>query len=773
MNQLDNLVRLANVKIFLKWLMIASLFCIVFYYYEDTKTMKDIESHIDGDSICFDKDSGIYDREISVRLNKSLEFPFLARIYYTTNGDDPRVNGVLYSHRIKLELLESVAVYPIKAVVYYNGEYSDVYEHTYILDAESCDEFKLSIASITCDHADLYDYYRGIMVPGVTQDIYIQEHPGEEHIKQGNYSNRTEEWIRDAYVTMFDEDGNKVIDQKIGIGISGDTSAENDVKSLKLYAGSEYDANADSFSLLMDNQDIFASEYSFVSKYNSIRLRSGAQDLLYGNVRSAIFSRLANESGFNGCSGTRRCIVYLNGQFYGIFDIQQNYSDSFLANRFGLADSDAIEKYKGGETIIYNSTNLSYYFEKDLNIEENRHMLEEVVDMDNYLLYYAINILCNNTDWPQKNYEIWRYIGEEDESNPYSDGRYRFLMYDPDLIFYSENNLEFFPGSLADNFQSIMEGTTYRGPSIFPHVMESQYYRDKFVTIICDLMNTSFSDESIQNIITEENEKIAYAREYFYGEEFVGTSQYYVGLLLETALRRSDQMEENFNTYFGLKERYVINLEVSDGVTVSWDNMRFYANETYENQYFKGVNMTMTAEAYPGYQFSGWLVNGRKVSGKELIITKEMLGSDNAIEIKTVAEKDSREGLIISAVNSKGDSDYYRITNCGSGKVNLQKYYATDEANNLYRYQLPDVELDEKESVIIYCKNSYQSIGDYICNFNLSEGEHLIISDGQEWMDDLVIPDLDKIEVFERYDNSSHWVHRIATENPLSTRKSY
>ena len=93
--------------------------------------------------------------------------------------------------------------------------------------------------------------------------------------------------------------------------------------------------------------------------------------------------------------------------------------------------------------------------------------------MDNYLLYYAINILANNTDWPQNNFEIWKYDGPYIENNKYTDGRYRFLIYDTDLTYYSSKNEIFFDGCDKDTFVSLMENIYRSEDSTFSNVMKS------------------------------------------------------------------------------------------------------------------------------------------------------------------------------------------------------------------------------------------------------------------------------------------------------------
>lgn len=313
--------------------------------------MEELESHLWGDAVRFNLESGYYTETISVSLKKDPKFPWSAEIYYTLDGNDPTIESARYRGRILLEPDEELQVYPLKVVVYYRGEYSDIFERTYII-GDGFDFCGMEIVSITSDSANLYDYETGILVPGKTYDDNVSA--GVEGYVSGNYNQRSEEWIRNAHMTVLNSDGYVEMEQRVGLGVSGWTSASMEVKSLKLYAN--YFGNISDQKFVINYEFDKGKEsrtYSFVDEYASICLRAGSQDRVNGNIRSAIVSRLAQESGFDGCTDTKRCIVFLNGEFYGIFDIQQNYSNSHLAKRFGLEYSEFIEKNKGKEGNVF------------------------------------------------------------------------------------------------------------------------------------------------------------------------------------------------------------------------------------------------------------------------------------------------------------------------------------------------------------------------------------------------------------------------------------
>lgn len=166
--------------------------------------------------------------------------------------------------------------------------------------------------------------------------------------------------------------------------------------------------------------------------------------------------------------------------------------------------------------------------------------------------------------------------------------------------------------------------------------------------------------------------------------------------------------------------------------------------------------MTLNQETYPGYSFQYWLVNGNKVYDRSVEITEEML-IDGKINIQGVAARNDFPEVIVSEISARGSADWIRISNAGGEPAYLNQYYLSDEENNLMKYQMPDTILEPGSSVIIYGSRNYHSVGDYICNFSLSEDEILYLSDGNNCLYSHFIPKMSSIETYGRYKNSNDW----------------
>lgn len=708
------------------------LFLSIFAYY----LYKESNDELKKDFVFFNNESGFYDKTITIKLSKNVDLPIGTDLYYTLNGNDPTRESVKYNDPIKLEMVPGeTKVYPLKVIAYYKDKYSIILEKTYVLDKD-IKKNDIRIVSITSDEKNLYDYETGILVKGKTYDDNVKKQVSG-YIK-GNYNNRGEEWEKEGNVTIFDKMGNIDYSRISGIAISGSTSASLESKSFKIIANKYDNKNKLEFNFISDSISL---NTSFVNTYNSLRLRAGSKDQFSGNIRSSLASRLANQSGFDGCTTTERAIVFLNGNYYGVYDFQQNYSNSFISNKYGLADSEKIIKIKGTEKKFQNI--LSKYFENN-DVKE----LEKSIDMDNYLFYYAFEILMNNVDWPGNNYEVWKYTGDYDENNKYTDGKYRFLLFDFDETYYARSS--------SDIFVSIMESRLRGEGSHFKDIINLNSYRDKYVMITQDLLNTAFNKENILKIVEEEANKIKKSYRKYYSSEDYNNFVRSIDKLKSGVKRRDITISNDFKKYFNLLEKHKVTVKTNKGIQINFSNQELFQNNTYSNNYYVDIDLRYNYKEYPGYKFNYWLVNGKKIYNQELVIESELYKDIDEISIEAIAKYTEDDNhLLISEVYANGDSDWIKIFNGSNNTIDLKGYYLSDRENKLLKYELPNIELKSGASIIINGDKNYYSIGDYICNFSIKKGEKVFLSKNNEIIESVAIPKMSDIESYGRYDNSN------------------
>lgn len=697
---------------------------------EEHKDMLSLLYYSNNEPIITNYKTGVYENDIEINFSKNLTIPADTPIYYTLDGSDPSPESETYHEPIKLKIQNILTVYPLKYRIFYKGELSEIYEQDYILVPK--EKAVDNIISITIDEQELYDEERGIFV-----------------LK--NVLKREDEWIRKAHMTMFKNKG-VVINQNVGIQVSGTSSAELPVKSLKVNAGLEYDNNLDTITIPDLNNNQSAYNLTNITEYKSIRLRAGYQDVGNGNVRTALLSRLAMSSSFAGYSNYQKAILFLNGEFYAVVDIQENYSNEFLKEKFDLPDKTGIEKYKGNEKDVMTDAGVIKYFQTDLDNEKNRELLEKYIDIEELLTYYAINILSNNTDWLNKNYEMWKYVGKKNDNNKFIDNRFHFLLYDADLTYYLKEN------ELWDKVSTyLFDYLTDEKDSIYKNIILSKYYKNKLLTIIQDLKNTSFKEENILRIVDEEYEILKPYIKDFYDEELLSKTESGIEYLKKGISVQSKRVEDTIAELEGTNQKYRFRIKTPNCALVTWNQMTIMPNETYENEYFLNTTLNISAIASNNCQIKGYKVNGKEVHEETITVSKDLRDDNNMIDIEILTEGIETKELVINELSAKSDSDWIKFTNVSNHDINLKKYYITDNKELITKYNLPNITLKSNESIIINGKKNYFAIGDYICNFNLNNKETLYLFDIEknEIVDELEIPRMSSIETYGRYNNTN------------------
>ena len=684
--------------------------------------------------------SGIYESDLYIGINLDDEVSEDAKIYFTIDGNDPDKDSYLYDgNAIYLGLIEDeIKVYPLKLVIYENEEYSEVYSYTYIIGKDAKSVLDLPIVSLTTNDSNLNDEETGIF-------------------STKNLLERSSEWIREGRLTLIDTFGSTLIDENVGLQVSGATSSFLDVKSLKITFNKEYEStnNYVIYNGLTNNE---YKNTSNVNKFNKIKLRSGSQDRTITNIKADLVSKLALEAGYDGVYENTRAIMYLNGEFYGIFDIQPNYSSAYLARKFDLEDKDSIEKFEGTEMEALSNASIRQYFDTDLNLEENQDALESVVDMDDYLMYFAINVLVNNTDWPDNNFEMWRYRGVEQEGNKYSDGRFRFLIKDTDLVYYSSSLYQFFWGASSDTLESLLMNISKGTDSLFINVLRSSKYRSIFINNLCDLMNTTFETSHVLSLVDESYNAISNANSIYFTSEYIKQLDGNIELLKEEVVKRNDDIAKVLNNYLDLDSKHEVNIKTNDGVYVKVSNLNIYQNEEYSNSYYDDTKLVIKANAYKGYTFNYFKVNDKYYSQDEITITNKDI-IDGKINVEVSAIRNDEE-IAIKEFSAKSDSDWYKLINVSDHDVNANKYYISDDKNDLLKYQLPNKILKPGETIIINGKKNYYQVGNYISNFSLNHSETLYLysKENNKIVDSVDVPIMSEKETYGRIFETNNFV---------------
>lgn len=515
----------------------------------------------------------------------------------------------------------------VRAVAYDNeGGTSEVVTQSYFIDPNMDKRYTFPVISLAVDINDLFDFEKGIYVPG---KVYADKGYGDSYwgTPNANYHQRGREWERPVHIEFFEPGGIPGFSINGGVRIHGMGTRVLPQKSLRLYTRMDYDTeNTINYNIFPGLTKPGSDEP--LESFRRLILRNGGQDFYKHIFRDAALQSLISHLDMDS-QASRPCIVFINGEYWGIHIIRERFDLQHLAENYDIDQDDGViltttgrlDKGEEGDDRHYRDA-LSFVRNEDMSDPDNYEYIETIMDLDNYINYTSYQVYIGNYDWPSNNVALWRYRTEYDPDARYGlDGRWRWMVFDVDYGFgfkdYSYDNL-------SDLRLTSDEGSEKPDWStrLFRGLIENEEFKHKFINNIADLMNSIMQPERVI-------ETIDYFEKLFEPEiqEHIDRWNRYprsdmrrwrssVNEMREYALERPQYMLEHLNEAFGVSDMFTLTLDVSDekGGTVKINYLEINEEAVGEGRelfpwsgdYFIDVPVEITAMPNPGYSFEGW-----------------------------------------------------------------------------------------------------------------------------------------------------------------------
>ncbi|MBN1517503.1 CotH kinase family protein [Candidatus Sumerlaeota bacterium] len=386
-------------------------------------------------------------------------------IYYTLDGCEPTTADTLYASAISIT---TPTVVRARAFV---PDYlpSAVATASYLIDQPK----DLPLISIVTDPDNLWG----------TTGIY------------DNADMHGEEWERPCSVEYFTTDGLRTFSADCGIRIHGGMSRFLcPKKSLRLYFRSDYGPKKLNYPLFED---------SSATKYDKIILRAGFNDcwayfqedpidtqrIDTNYVRDQVVRDIHLDMGRLASHGNF-AEIYLNGQYWGLYNPSERIEAKFAGSYYGNDDWDII-KLEGEVTDGDSGAWMDYqnYIDTtDFSDTTNYSALANRLDLANYTDYMILNIWAQNYDWPEHN----GYWGAE-RNKPAS--QWISILWDSEISFGTGHESG---DQLFDyNMLSLIEGSGNPLATLFNKLALNSAYRREFIQRFDYLANTYLSEQNI------------------------------------------------------------------------------------------------------------------------------------------------------------------------------------------------------------------------------------------------------------------------------------
>lgn len=319
---------------------------------------------------------GLYDgtESLSVALDAS------GTIYYTLDGSHPTEDSERYEGPI--ELKETTI---LRAVAIEDGALpSSVLTESYFLN----EGHTLPVVSLV---ADKYPEFLTIYKYKATE----AEIPGS--------------------IAFYEADGS--FSAGCGITMSGATSLELPKKNVSVHFRGAYgDSKV--------NYDIFGGG---VDSFESLAFRAG-QDYYTAIIRTELLQNLALQMSPDHVvtQRSRFCVLYVNGNYYGIYALKEKINRSFFASWAGVS-KESISDVRNPVATYLPFGREVYLFARDYDMRNpgNYETMCQRLDVDSLIDWAILEGYCTNSDIASGNL---RYV-----SSTESDGKWRTVFYDLDI----------------------------------------------------------------------------------------------------------------------------------------------------------------------------------------------------------------------------------------------------------------------------------------------------------------------------------------------------
>ena len=200
----------------------------------------------------------------------------------------------------------------------------------------------------------------------------------------------------------------------------------------------------------------------------------------------------------------RPCLVYLNGEYWGLMAMREHYCDYYIKQNYGV-DDDNVTMFEVKGDIIYDDgdengqayiNQLKSFLEDSRFNSSNEATVEAayaelcgMVDMDSLVDALIPELYCCNWDYVGNfnNLKMWRAMETSDKK--YEDGKWRFCLHDTDFAFTE-----------TTNYLDKTVNHSFNNWPLIRDCMRSRTFRNKLVARAEELIANNLKAQNLSDI---------------------------------------------------------------------------------------------------------------------------------------------------------------------------------------------------------------------------------------------------------------------------------
>lgn len=323
------------------------------------------------------------------------------------------------------------------------------------------DESPVEVISFYTDKDLLFSNAKGLMVKGSG--------------KVANYNK--EDWEYPFQIEYFDKEGNRQLVQMCTGRIAGHSSRSLRQKSFSIYARSALGSETFDYPFFENR------EYT---SYSALQLRMTNSDYRSCRLRDCVLMEVSDGLGLYYQAG-KPVIVYINGEYYGHYNLREKANKDSLAQWEGITDKDDIANVDIIEGTGVNATSVirgsnkdwleltDFCKKNDLNKPENLQYVLDRLDVDSLFTYSIYSMIIGNYD--SGNVRYYRFPGE----------KWKFMLHDVEAGCMNSEQAP------INNFLRKKTAAAAKVPHWpLAALLEVPEYKEKFLHRVAEIIESNF-----------------------------------------------------------------------------------------------------------------------------------------------------------------------------------------------------------------------------------------------------------------------------------------
>lgn len=348
------------------------------------------------------------------------------------------------------------------------------------------------------------------------------------------------------------------------------------------------------------------------------------------HIRDAYTHTLSIRAGLKLDERTwRPCVLYINGQYWGVYEIREKADDHDFTNYYFNQDKYHLQYLKtwGSTWEEYGAPNgipawnslVTYIQTNNMGVASNFNYVDSLLSWQSLVDYFVFNSYVVTQDWLNWNTAWWRGM------DPLGDKKkWRYTLWDMDATFGHYINYTGIPNNTATadpcNVENLPDPGGQGHTLILQKLInENPTVKQYYITRYADLMNTylkcdymiTLLDSMINEIQPEMQGQVNR-----WGGTYSGW-QANVQILKDFINTRCTAIQTGMVDCYDLTGPFdvVFNVSPVNSGTIKI-NSDYAPNYPWSAQYYGGIQTLVKAKAAPGYVFDHWgYVTGPMLNG--------------------------------------------------------------------------------------------------------------------------------------------------------------